>query len=85
MSGGRALYIVAGLRSAALKKSSWAAHLQSGPGLSRKQVIELYQQAVVNDAALMQRLWELGGATLMCQCTPAQYCHGDVLIRLSKG
>ena len=46
--------------------------------------MELYERAVVSDTVMMQRLWELDGATLMCHCTPAQHCHGDILIKLVK-
>ena len=53
---GRAVYVGAGCRSASLKKSSWAAPLQSGPGLNRRQATEIYERAGVNDTGLMQRL-----------------------------
>ena len=82
---GRALYIGVGSRAEVLKRSSWAAPLQSGPGLNRRQAIELYERTVVAGPALLLRLWELDGATLLCHCAPDQRCHGDVLIRLFKG
>ena len=62
--------------------SGWAHILHKGPGLSRKQSLELYERDLLANAELMACLPGLEGLKLMCRCTPSQRCHGDVMIQV---
>lgn len=49
---------------------------------TRDEVIELYEERLLNSPELMAALPELKGKVLGCYCKPKD-CHGDVLARLA--
>ena len=61
---GQALYVGAGAKQYRLQPSFWSRFLKSGPGLNRRQAMELYEAGLGDDSIAMQRLWELDGAPL---------------------
>ena len=62
----------------------WARLLQKGPGLNRRQALELFERDLLGDEALMNSLISLEGLKLMCLCSMTQRCHGDILIQVFK-
>lgn len=60
----------------------WGNPYKIGKDASRSEVIELYREHLLLDAALMRKLPELRGKVLACHCKP-EVCHGDVLAALA--
>ncbi len=58
--------------------SKWGNPFVIGKDGSRAEVIEKFENYLLQDKELMQALPELLGKTLGCFCKP-QACHGDVL------
>lgn len=63
------------------RPSKWGNPFVIGKDGSRKQVIELYREYIMNNRTLMEALPELKGKRLGCFCSP-KACHGDVLKEL---
>jgi uncharacterized protein DUF4326 len=60
----------------------WGSPLKIGVHGTREQVIDLYEQWLLNQPHLMAAISELTGNTLGCWCAP-HACHGEVLTRLA--
>jgi hypothetical protein len=65
------------------RPSKWGNPFEIGKDGTRKEVIEKYQNWIINQPDLMKDLPELRGKILGCWCKP-QACHGDVLVRLAN-
>jgi len=65
------------------RPSKWGNPFVVGVDGSRDEVIEKYEEWILNQQELVAALPELRGKVLGCWCAPLS-CHGDVLIRLSK-
>lgn len=64
------------------RPSIWGNPFEIGKDGTRQQVIDKYEEYVLNNPTLMARLPELKGKRLGCWCAPAP-CHGDVLADLA--
>jgi hypothetical protein len=62
------------------RPSKWGNPFILGRDGNRQQVIQKYEQYLLNNARLIQSVHELKGKRLACWCAPAP-CHGDVLAR----
>ncbi|WP_370973615.1 DUF4326 domain-containing protein [Amycolatopsis sp. cg9] len=62
--------------------SKWGNPFQIGIDGSRDEVIDLYEQWLLDQPHLMSALGELADKTLGCWCAPRS-CHGEVLARLA--
>ena len=60
--------------------SIWANPFKMTPSCSRDQVLDMYEEYLINDPYLMSQLHTLQGKTLGCWCSP-EPCHGDILLR----
>lgn len=60
--------------------SKWGNPFIIGQDGNREEVINKYEQYLLNNPELLERLYELKGKTLGCFCKPKP-CHGDVLIK----
>ena len=47
---------------------------------SREEAIRLFALKLREDEDLLNCLWTLSGARLLCHCRPSQACHGDAII-----
>ena len=79
-----ACYIGPASLESGLLASKWARLLQKGPGLNRRQALELFGRDLLQDEALTRSMLYLDGLKLMCLCPLAQRCHGDVLVQIFK-
>ena len=66
------------------RPTKWGNPFVIGKHSNRAEVIELYEQWLYENKALMAALGELRGMVLGCWCAPLA-CHGDVLVRLANG
>jgi hypothetical protein len=70
------------------RPSRWGNPFKIGPGRSRAEAVELYEQALLEGGALpftvtdVQR--ELAGRDLACWCPLDEPCHADVLLRAAN-
>lgn len=62
--------------------SKWGNPFTIGGDGTREQVIDLYEQWLLDQPDLMAALGELTEKTLGCWCAPHR-CHGEVLARLA--
>ena len=60
--------------------SKWGNPFIIGQDGNREEVINKYEQYLLNNPELLNCLYELKGKTLGCFCKPKS-CHGDVLIK----
>lgn len=63
--------------------SRWGNPFKIGIDGSRQQVIDLYEQWLINQPELVAALRDLAEKTLGCWCAPHP-CHGEVLVRLAS-
>ena len=61
--------------------SDWANPFTIGVGGSRDTVLSRFKGHLYDSPALLARLKELGGCTLLCHCGARDACHADVLIK----
>ena len=47
----------------------------------RSEAIRHFECKLATDECLQERLWTLSGLRLVCHCSPAQDCHGDVITK----
>ena len=66
------------------RSSKWGNPYKISDGLTREQVIQMYEAYLINHPSLMNDLDELEGKVLGCHCKP-KACHGDILIKYLKG
>lgn len=64
------------------RPSKWGNPFEVGVDGTREQVIDLYEQWLLEQPDLLAALDELTGKTLGCWCAPRP-CHGEVLTRLA--
>lgn len=64
------------------RESKWGNPFTIGVDGTREQVIDLYEQWLLEQPELMAALGELAEKTLGCWCAPHR-CHGEVLARLA--
>lgn len=50
---------------------------------SRAEAIRMFEEYLLGNTPLLQRVQELKGKRLICYCAP-KACHGDVLARLAN-
>ena len=62
--------------------SKWGNPFRIGEHGTREQVIDLYEQWLLDQSDLLAALGELADKTLGCWCAPYR-CHGEVLARLA--
>lgn len=60
--------------------SIWGNPFVIGKDGTREEVIEKYEEYLVNSPELLSKLPELRGKTLACFCKP-QKCHGDIIAK----
>jgi hypothetical protein len=48
---------------------------------TRKEVIQLYKQMLLNNQELLSQILKLDGKILGCHCKP-KACHGDIIIEV---
>jgi hypothetical protein len=65
------------------RPSKWGNPFTIGKDGYRDDVIEKYEQWLLNQPDLIKSLHELEGKVLGCWCRPKR-CHGDVLVRLAN-
>jgi hypothetical protein len=65
-----------------LKQSDWHNPFVEGKDGSREEVVEKFEEYLLEDPHLVARLPEIRGQVLGCHCAPKP-CHGDVLARLA--
>lgn len=65
------------------RPSKWGNPFTIGPDGSREEVIDKYQDYILDNVALLESLHELKNKTLGCWCAPKE-CHGDVLVKLVR-
>ena len=75
-------YVRAGARQLRLAASTWARFLVRGPGITRRQSMELYEAEFGKPSGSPADLGSLEGLRLVCHGAPSQLCHAGVLIRL---
>ena len=75
----RDVYIGRGSRERQLRKSVFCNRPKVAV-VGREKGKELFGRDLQADADLQARLWTLSGVRLVCDCTPNQQCHGDVLL-----
>lgn len=63
--------------------SIWGNPFIIGKDGNREEVIEKYEEYLVNSPELLKKLPELRGKTLACFCAP-KACHGDVLAKYAS-
>lgn len=63
------------------RPSKWGNPFKIGVDGTRREVIEKYEQYILNSPHLLNSLHELEGKVLGCWCKPNP-CHGDVLVKL---
>lgn len=78
---GDAVYVGRANPRRGLAGSAFGNPYQVGRDGTREQVIEIYRQWLLDQPALLDRLYELRGRRLACWCSPAA-CHADVLTEL---
>lgn len=66
------------------RPSKWGNPFIIGRDGTREEVINKYRQWILNKPELIKDLHELVGKILGCWCSP-ETCHGEVLIKLTKG
>ena len=65
------------------RPSKWGNPFKSGRDGTLEEVLEKYEQHIMNRPDLLAALHELKGRTLGCWCKPKR-CHGDILARLAE-
>jgi len=65
------------------RPSKWGNPFKSGRDGTLEEVLEKYEQYIMNRPDLLAALHELKGRTLGCWCKPKP-CHGDILARLAE-
>ena len=65
------------------RPSKWGNPFKSGRDGTLEEVLEKYEQHIMNRPDLLAALHELKGRTLGCWCKPKP-CHGDILARLAE-
>lgn len=65
------------------RPSKWGNPFEIGKDGTRQEVIEKYEQYLLNNPKLMNDLSELKGKVLACWCSPKP-CHGDILIKYAN-
>jgi len=60
------------------RPSKWGNPFLIGKDGTREEVIEKYEDYLLNNVKLLNDLWELQNKRLGCWCAP-KACHGDVL------
>jgi hypothetical protein len=65
------------------RPSKWGNPFTIGKHGNREEVIQKYEEWLLQNKGLMNNLNELKDKTLGCWCAP-QACHGDVLVRLAN-
>lgn len=63
------------------RPDKWGNPFEIGKDGTRAEVIEKYQNYILENQELMADLEELRGKRLGCWCHPLP-CHGDVLVKL---
>jgi hypothetical protein len=61
--------------------SVWGNPFKIGKHGTREEVIAKYEEYILSNSELLERLPELKGKVLGCWCAP-RLCHGDILVRL---
>lgn len=61
----------------------WGNPFVIGKDGSREEVIQLFEQHLLNSPRLMAQLPRLKGKDLICWCAPLP-CHADVLLRYAN-
>jgi hypothetical protein len=61
--------------------SIWGNPFKIGVDGNRTEVIEKYEEYILNNSKLLNQLPKLKGKILGCFCKPKK-CHGDILIKL---
>lgn len=64
--------------------SKWGNPFVLGKHGNREEVIRKYENYLLGNKDLMNSLEDLKGKTLGCWCKP-KACHGDILVKYSKG
>jgi Domain of unknown function (DUF4326) len=64
------------------RKTKWGNPFIVGKDGTREEVINQFEEWIVNQPHLISALSELKGKRLGCWCAPSA-CHGDVLARLA--
>jgi hypothetical protein len=62
------------------RPSKWGNPYLVGRDGTREEVIQKYEEWLVQNEELMGQLEELQGKDLICWCAP-EACHGDVLLK----
>ena len=65
------------------RPSKWGNPFPISRAYSRERSIQLYEDYIRHNPALILALPELCGKVLGCHCKP-KACHGDILIKLLK-
>jgi len=65
------------------RPTKWGNPWKSGIDGTRKEVIDRYEQYILDSEELYDSLDELFGKDLVCSCSPLP-CHADVLVKLCK-
>jgi uncharacterized protein DUF4326 len=65
------------------RPSKWGNPFYLGKDQAREEVIDTYYEYVIDNALLMESLYELVDKDLICWCAPLP-CHGDVLLMLAN-
>ena len=60
--------------------SKWGNPFVIGKDGTREEVINKYEEYLLNSTELLNSLHELKGKTLGCFCKP-KACHGDILVK----
>lgn len=63
--------------------SIWGNPFEIGKDGTRKQVIEKYEEYLLNNPNLLIKLPELKNKVLGCWCSPLA-CHGDILVKYAN-
>lgn len=63
------------------RPSKWGNPFKIGRDGTRREVIQKYENYILQNEELMNSLHELEGKVLGCWCKPKS-CHGDVLLKL---
>lgn len=63
--------------------SKWGNPFVIGKHGDRDEVIDMYEEWLLNNPELLDQIDELIGKDLWCFCKPKR-CHGDVLVKLVR-
>ena len=72
------IYIGRGVRSRGIPQSEWCNHFRVSQ-YGREEAVAMFKRRIKADDAMMNKIHELKGKTLICHCRPEELCHGDSL------